>query len=560
MKLFIFAIGGTGERVLRSLTMLLAAGVKTFNNYDIYPIIVDYDEENGDKIRTVEVLKNYALAHDAAYAKHAANNNLQGGQQTKDSAGAFFAAQLRSLPGLENYVFPFKPATPHEKFKEFIGFDLFAGDLLGTESFLTSLYDKSNRADTELNLDMTVGFKGNPNIGSVVFNTIGDTDQFNRFRALYNPKSGDKVVVVGSLFGGTGASGIPEIVKVINAKCTKPEPKDNTNHIATLQILPYFAPIEQAQGAIKATRFNSKTKAALHYYEDSQLNALIDCKYFVGDFYPTVLPYCDGGKEQLNNANLVELIAAMMIEHFVSDRTVKDKVNNSFKFSLNANIVVNKDQKSGDRLFYQDFDRDSKLNILNSLISLAAGLKYFHDNVWTKEDEKKDYFKLLDLQNAVDKGKADSLGTQPFSQLCSALEEFYHKYQCWLKELDFEGKEDVVPANSHRFALCDMTKSFDGLLVKDVQGAKDDEKSDSSFFSSISSMSNSVMSVINSKSSFDFEFDTRMNYHLRDNGKDDGHYDTKTNKLRVGHDPEWVFADILHSASVEACAEIIKNK
>jgi hypothetical protein len=35
-KLYIFGIGGTGSRVLKSLTMLLAAGVKC--DYDIVPI------------------------------------------------------------------------------------------------------------------------------------------------------------------------------------------------------------------------------------------------------------------------------------------------------------------------------------------------------------------------------------------------------------------------------------------------------------------------------------------------------------------------------------------
>ena len=58
-KLFLFAIGGTGERVLRSTTMLLAAGVPAFNGYDIYPIIIDYDAANKDKDRTKDILKQY---------------------------------------------------------------------------------------------------------------------------------------------------------------------------------------------------------------------------------------------------------------------------------------------------------------------------------------------------------------------------------------------------------------------------------------------------------------------------------------------------------------------
>ena len=37
-KLYVFAIGGSGSRVLRSLTMLLSSGVHT--NYEIVPMIV----------------------------------------------------------------------------------------------------------------------------------------------------------------------------------------------------------------------------------------------------------------------------------------------------------------------------------------------------------------------------------------------------------------------------------------------------------------------------------------------------------------------------------------
>ena len=47
MRLFIFAIGGTGSRVLKSLIMLSAAGVKPLNsdgqpvkNVELVPIII----------------------------------------------------------------------------------------------------------------------------------------------------------------------------------------------------------------------------------------------------------------------------------------------------------------------------------------------------------------------------------------------------------------------------------------------------------------------------------------------------------------------------------------
>ena len=43
-KIYVFGIGGTGARVIRSLTMLLASGVKLGENIDtVIPVIIDQD-------------------------------------------------------------------------------------------------------------------------------------------------------------------------------------------------------------------------------------------------------------------------------------------------------------------------------------------------------------------------------------------------------------------------------------------------------------------------------------------------------------------------------------
>ena len=57
-KLYVFAIGGTGSRVLRSLTMLAAAGVDVQAN-EIVPIIIDPDASNADLTRTVTLMNCY---------------------------------------------------------------------------------------------------------------------------------------------------------------------------------------------------------------------------------------------------------------------------------------------------------------------------------------------------------------------------------------------------------------------------------------------------------------------------------------------------------------------
>ena len=534
-KLFVFAIGGTGERVLRSFTMLLASGAPTFDNYEVYPVIIDYDKKNADKDRTVALLKNYSDINIAAYARHSAASNLKG------QSSLFFASKLRNLDGLDNYVFPFHPATPNEKFRDYIGYDQLEGgaDTSGTAKLLKSLFDESNRPDTELNLNIEVGFKGNPNIGSVVFHTINNTKEFAAFKSRFQPEAGDKVVVIGSLFGGTGASGIPEIVKAIAAM-------KNNAKIATILVLPYFAPMEQNNAAIRASRFNSKTKAAITFYQQSGLINDIDKVYYVGDPYPTTVKYCDGGQGQKNNANIVELIAAMMIEHYVAGRNNNYK---EFKFSPNANIVVTPNQKGGQRLFIYDFDTISINKVLNHLVALSLGLKLFGDAM--KADDRPFYKYLhLDKANATE-DNGDT--TNALRNLCMGLKNFSDKYQEWLKELDFEGDGGALPANSHRMAICDMTRSYSDIIMKEA--VMDDGPNDTSTWERIKGyLTRSSDDGLTKQFML-----TRMNAHFEDTANGDGHYDTLKNEVRVGHEHEWVFADLLYKASWDGLNKLINN-
>ena len=54
-KMYVFCIGGTGSRVLRSLTMMLAAGVEA-NINEIIPIVIDPDQSNADLTRAVTLM------------------------------------------------------------------------------------------------------------------------------------------------------------------------------------------------------------------------------------------------------------------------------------------------------------------------------------------------------------------------------------------------------------------------------------------------------------------------------------------------------------------------
>ena len=89
-KLFIFGIGGTGSRVIKSLSMLLASGVDLGQNIsEVVPIIIDVDKGNEDLTRTIEILKNYEEIQ-----KKVSSANYEGFFQTKQT-------NLFPLPGNE---------------------------------------------------------------------------------------------------------------------------------------------------------------------------------------------------------------------------------------------------------------------------------------------------------------------------------------------------------------------------------------------------------------------------------------------------------------------------
>src|SRR5215217_9539629 len=91
MRIFVFGIGGTGSRVLRSLTMLLASGVKiNAPDLTLVPVIIDTDAHNGDTTRTRDLLRSY----------YAIRRSFVNGTATAQS-DSFFNTQIRSFNRLD---------------------------------------------------------------------------------------------------------------------------------------------------------------------------------------------------------------------------------------------------------------------------------------------------------------------------------------------------------------------------------------------------------------------------------------------------------------------------
>ena len=536
MKLFLFAIGGTGERVLRSTAMLLAAGVPAFNGYDIYPIIIDYDAANKDKDRTRDILRLYQKINRIAYANH----SLSSMPKDDGNKGQFFGCPMKEIRGLKDFVLDFNPGNTDLKFRNKIGFDQMSGQLLPTQSLIESLYDTSDDPTTELNLDLAVGFKGNPNIGSVIFHKLGDYPEYESFVSTYRAEQGDKVVVIGSLFGGTGASGIPVLAQRIK--------KDIPNvDMATLMIQPYFAPEIVRGGAINAHLFESKTKAALNFYECSGIKRSMRAVYHIGDPYPTIIPYHEGGAEQENNANPVEFISALAIAHYCGENVPAGTFGNEYMYGLERDIVSKVDEtgkQNSCRLFADDFDQATKENVLNYLTALAYALKYTSNDVVCDKLKKETTFLVKlgyeKIKDEVRKNKHSDNGKNKLQDLLVFLNDYVEVFKSWLFELDYEGDDNKhIQPNSHRLAFFDFDKDISDMIEKPQKKAKESKLS----LSNVGKLIGGGSSKVN--------ITPLMNSNLRDRK----HLD-EAGKNMATKEAEFVFMDILRAS----CLEIINKK
>ena len=345
-KIFVFGIGGTGSRVLRSLTMMLATGIK-FGADEIVPIIIDPDAANADLTRTVSLLNNYSEIREKL-------------QFSADNKNRFFRTEIERI--LPNYTLRIND-TDDKSFQQFIEY---------------ASMSKSNKAltkmlfsDKNLESSMEVGFKGNPNIGSVVLNQIAHSDDFLDFANSFS--DGDRIFVISSIFGGTGASGFPLLLKTLREGNNFPN-HDLINRatIGAVTILPYF---------------KLKQDDVTNTYENHE-----------------------GGSAQQNAAHLIEFLGATSIVDFSNSR---------FETSANMELGIKDDSSV---ISFSSFYRK-----MHEMLYLPLVQFTMMSNALTY---KLDYY-CSNSFNA-NKGNFDDLYLGIFFD---RLSSFLLKYQEWLKEM-----------------------------------------------------------------------------------------------------------------------------
>ena len=305
MSIYIISIGGTGAKCVEAIAQLAAIGL--FKKEPIKVLFVDADETNGNLDRARNSLSLYKKCYDLI-----AKGERQECPWMKTPIESF---DLWS---------PFGQQNLNKQLKTFFNYNTIKQNQPDLANLFDVLYTKEERE-----ADLDVGFRGRPAIGSAVMSQV-DLERLDQepWGTLIKQIQGDtssgripKVFLCGSIFGGTGASGLPTIARLIDNKLKKINVRERVK-IGCLFVLPYFSfsptPGEDPDGVYaRSDQFLLNTEAALRYYV-TQGQKVFDKVYLLGNQnFSQVKCFSIGKDSQRNEPHFLELYAALAARQFL---------------------------------------------------------------------------------------------------------------------------------------------------------------------------------------------------------------------------------------------------
>ena len=313
----IILLGGTGAKCGEILLHMCANGYFPYAKLNM--LYIDSDTGNGNA-RTFRNLYD-------TYVKCRESYLIPGTQ-----IDCFFHTKVK-----------LKTQNPVRKYTYFSDLAKFSGKQQGTteaaEALMGVLY-----SEEEMSLKISDGFFAHPNVGAAVFAANMESimaEFLEDIRKDAREMRKIKIFLLGSVFGGTGASSLPTI-----ARYFKESPfgsSDNKNIREQLKIggclvLPYFSfdseNMEQkkknnaTQPQIEPNKFSLKTKSALEYYKyvDAEEGRKTFNELFIlgHDRSDVRGYYAASGEEQRNLPHVVEFYSAMSAVTFFEEDMEKE--------------------------------------------------------------------------------------------------------------------------------------------------------------------------------------------------------------------------------------------
>jgi hypothetical protein len=418
-QVFVIGIGGTGMRCIEAFTHLCAMGM--FDETDVHLLALDTDKDNGNFTR----LKNLK----EAYIKTKGVNKKQFAlEDTFFSANLHYYqfspdySRLSTFSALYNYG-DTKFSNPEKAA---------IADLLFTDNAKDFDLKHGYRAQTHLGsllmYHSIVSNRENPVLPDNKTGKLGNLAGF--IESLISACSFGKprVFILGSVFGGTGASSIPIIPKAIKeAAAHRSDATDierNAYFGATLLTSYFSFPLpndsEKTKQKVIATsdKFALNSQAAMMFYEeDETVKRTYQKFYMMGtenlDWKPSKVKdkTITGGENQENDSHYIELLAAFAAWHFF---------NSQEEGTDESGLAGLDDLKSGKRVeyLYRTFNENGKIDFADFIGSA----------------KKKEFAKKIGLFTAMS-----------YLVLLEKYDFFAQAQEGELKKVKIEGYEDINP-------------------------------------------------------------------------------------------------------------------
>lgn len=314
---YVLAIGGTGNKVLESMVYGAAADafyIRTENNPRLPPttihmLSIDVDASCGNTTRAKIACASY--------------NQVQA-----------FMAPIREHRGFHTAL-DLRQWNMSSEVRE-LSIDAQVKNHKTDQPLAHALFNK-----TESELEYNEGFRGHPDLGVLFFSdmlqkvedpdnkTVQD-DLKDTLQSIENDLAqGDtvRVALVGSIFGGTGAAGIPILAKYLRNRY---QDKGDRFRLSATLMLPYYkvpasAANEDMEIVIDSTVFMDKAKTALDFYGTEEMvgapgrPSVFDSLYILGlpkEGFVSTRTYATGSSAQENDSHVMEWLATRSIAHF----------------------------------------------------------------------------------------------------------------------------------------------------------------------------------------------------------------------------------------------------
>ena len=447
MKNFIIGIGGTGAKCLEQLIHCCSAGL---GPDQLWAGMVDQDEANGNVSRTKMLLSKYMNLRDSL--RNEGKNDL-----TESSN----LLKTHITTNTDSVWLPLKGADP--TLEQVINYELLKPEVKG---LMDCLYDPEEKQQ-----NLSEGFRARPNIGAAAMlaTTANENDPFwfQIYKAIESARGGEevRVFILSSIFGGTGASGFPNIARRIRT-IQKEKNVTSNFHLGGALLLPYFTynvPDENMEGEIfaKPEQFLDQTKGALEYYSKLfQYEKVFDQVYVTGwDPLSKLQTFKMGGNLQNNPPLFQELYGALgALRFFSSDNKV---LNEQQIFHIGKN-------ESNDVLWSDIPNVSNNLNSkdkLANLVRFAFAYNYMYSPPLTgnwnkiKKFSNENWFKRLVLKHTYDyEQKECQVGQENYQEIISLMKDYSEDVLTWI--VDMQNSTTLKTDQKMNLVLSDFFSDF----------------------------------------------------------------------------------------------------